>query len=174
MFILNNKTTLSFFFLFSTTLAHATSDDRTDYQHFNDSVVIQSRLVNQESLQLLQKIHSIEKSLIDPERDQLIVLMKQDLGAQILLQTISLYIDNTLIKKYHYKGNDLEKLMSRGVLRLVTLLLPPGLHTVKVEMTSLNHAVIKRQLDFEKKNDPQFLSLDLVGSQIKLETWQSQ
>lgn len=138
-----------------------------------NSVLNKSRVVNLQALELLENIFSLEESLLHPENDQLVVLMKQELGAQILLQKTTLYIDGKLVKSYTYKGNDLEKLMSRGVLRFATLLVPPGVHSIEVEMFSLNQKPIKRTLLFKKNPRPQFISLGLVGTQIALEKWQS-
>ncbi|VAX01467.1 hypothetical protein MNBD_GAMMA22-1967 [hydrothermal vent metagenome] len=152
-------------FVYADEITSLKSDTQTD------STLNDSRTANMEALELLENIFSLEESLLQPENDQLVVLMKQELGAQLLLSKIKLYIDTKLVQTYHYKNNDLEKLMNRGVLRLVTVLMTPGMHTIDIELYSLSHSPIKQKLKFKKDLHPMFVSLGLVGTKIKLDQW---
>ncbi len=172
MFLLRfQKIFITLLFVFSVIVHAGESSSLKSAKPTITAVLDDSRVTNQQALDLLENIFSLEESLIQPENDQLVVLMKQELGAQILLTKIKLYIDKKLVKTYHYKGNDLEKLMSRGVLRLVTLLITPGVHTIDIEMYSLSHSPIKQKLTFKKDLHPMYVSLGLVGTQIKLNKW---
>lgn len=133
----------------------------------------QSRKTQKDALLLLKDIYALEESIIFPENDQLIVFMKQNYRAEVLLQQLNVHIDGQLIKSLQFQMGDLEILMNRGMLRLAALLVPPGKHLVEVEILTVNTGPIKQKFDFDKLSRPQFINLSLAGKKIVLEEWKN-
>lgn len=140
-----------------------------------ESSLAQSNASNQRALSLLRELYSIEESMIYPENDQLVLMMAQQYGAHALLQRVDLYIDKKLVVSHQIGMSDLEKLMNRGIFRIASRLVPPGLHIIDVEFFSFSQKnPVKNQFKFNKQPYPQFIRLSLNGGQIALDDWSNE
>jgi hypothetical protein len=139
-----------------------------------ESSLAASNATNQQALSLLRELYSIEESIIYPENDQLIFMMAQQYGAQVLLERVDVYIDKKLVISHQLEMGDLEILMNRGIFRLGARLVPPGYHLIDVEIFGFSQVPTTNQFKFNKQSFPQFVSLSLKGNQITLDNWSNE
>lgn len=127
-----------------------------------------TRQVEAAALTLLAEQYRFEEGLLSPDNDRIVVFLSVPHGARIIIDQVQLKIDGKVVSTYSYAAGELLNFQQGGTQLLYAGRIPPGQHTLRLEVKTMQGAVqpMKEYL-FAKEDSPKFLSIQIAGYQVR-------
>lgn len=128
----------------------------------------QSRTVETETMELLTEHYRFEEALLSPDNDRLTVFLTLPHGARLILDSVTLVLDGKAVHTHYYSVNQLLLLRERNSQLLFATRIPPGLHTMRLDVKVMQGKVLPMKIfEFFKGNNSKFIELHIAGYDVR-------
>jgi hypothetical protein len=97
-----------------------------------DALLDEAFALEREALAATWSLARLERALLIPDDDQLVVLFSVPLGAPIVLERIEVRLNGKAVVEHPFTGFELERFLDGAVQPLYMTRLPPGEHRIEV------------------------------------------
>lgn len=134
--------------------------------HAQDSnkVLDRARALEAAGLSLLQSQHAFESSLLSPDSDRLTIFLTMPHGARVILNDATLYIDDKRVLQHVFSVGELQALRDRASKILFATRIPPGQHTIRLDVRAMQGNVVPMKTHtFVKGRGAKYIEIQIAG-----------
>lgn len=131
---------------------------------WGDDLLAEAFALEREALAAASSLARLERALLAPDDDQLVVLFSLPLGAPVVLERIRVRLDGTPVLDHPFTGFELERFLDGAVQHLYMTRLPPGEHRIQVDVRVIAGGVLPNPgYTFVKNEQVKFVLIALDG-----------
>lgn len=149
--------------LLSTLLAHpVVATENTNSSHTAE-LKKQAQELKGDILSLSQDLNALEEALLYPPDVKFGVFLSLSERTRFKLDSIELFVDDTLVSSHLYQSDDLQSLQNGGLQQLYMGSVAPGKHKLTASFNGQGRTggyfKRKKALNFDKSNEARFIQL---------------
>lgn len=123
-----------------------------------------SQVVEAESATVLLEHYRFEESLLMPDNDRLTVFLSMPHGARVILNEATLLLDGKPVLRHPFSVDELQSLRDRNALLFYVSRIPPGEHTIRLDVRVMQGRVVPMKTHgFVKGDPPKFVEIQIAG-----------
>jgi hypothetical protein len=126
------------------------------------------RALESATVSLLAEQYRFEESLLSPDSDRIVVFLTIPHGKRVIIDQVNLKIDGKSTGVYTYSASELNRLRERASQLLYAGRLPPGAHTLRLEVKTQQGVVVPmKDYSFTKEDNAKFVEIQIAGYEIR-------
>jgi hypothetical protein len=127
-----------------------------------------SQTVETESTGLLLEHYRFEEALLSPDNDRLTVFLSMPHGARVIMNDVTLYVDEKKVLHHVFGVQELQLLRDRSSHLFYVSRLPPGSHSLRLEVSTMQGRVLPmKAYSFTKGHNAKFVELQIAGYPVR-------
>ena len=149
-------------------LAFGLAVSAVGYAQDGGDVLGRVQALEAESMSVLHGHHAFEASLMSPDSDRLTVFLTLPHGARVILNEATLYIDGKKVFNHFFSVAELQALRDRASLIFFATRIPPGEHSVRLDVTAMQGNILPmKAYPFVKSRSAKFIEIQIAGYEVR-------